>query len=225
MHPLLLAIRDAPLTYLPEPSLESFRHFRLGYLLRAGMEGQPLNLGFDGHKFHHWLRAHFQLKGGRAIADTTIVASFSSSEDGAFKEYFNLLEEFLETGGEEKTYPPRPTEKLTFVETVRRMRKQPALYIGWVTFLGCSSFLMGDERCSQDLDLPFDEGRKIFRDFQKWVESEQNDSSQHRPWFKVIQFWSGGCDSGSERLGAFSLFYTWLDQFCRTIGKDGLFSA
>ena len=83
---------------------------------------------------------------------------------------------------------------------------------------------MGHERCYQDLGLPIDEDRAFFGDFQKWVESEKSRSAQTRPWFKVIQFWSGGVDWGtSEKSGAFSLFFHWLDQFAEIKGKEGLF--
>jgi hypothetical protein len=82
---------------------------------------------------------------------------------------------------------------------------------------------MGDERSCQDLGLPIDEGRDLVREFQTWVESEKNSSRHGRPWFKIIQFWSGGFDCGAEKFGGFSLFYKWLDQFSEHIGRAGLF--
>lgn len=225
MHPLLLAIRENPSDYLPEPSLNAFRHFLVGYTFRSGVEDRPLNLGFDGHEFQRWLLAHFQMPSGRAIADTTIVNSFFFSEQAAFKEYFALLDEFLRSSSQAISPPTPQIEKMSFLETLRKIRKQPALYLGHATFLGCCSYLMGDEHAWLDIGLSLDEERSVFRGFKEWIESEKNRSSCRRSWFKVIQFWSGGIDCGGDYSGGFYLFYKWLDEFSQVIGRDGLFHA
>ena len=72
MHPLFLAIRDSPSTYLPEPSLVAFRSFLGGYLERSAMEGSHLDLGYDRHEFHRWVCERFEQKYARAIAETTL---------------------------------------------------------------------------------------------------------------------------------------------------------
>lgn len=225
MHPLLLAIRNSPSAYLPEPSLLAFRSFRNGYLHQSAMEGGAVDLGYDGREFHRWICTRFQQDYAAAIAETTIVASFYFSEESAFKEYFNLLEEFLQTGACEGIQSKFQIEKRTLLETLKDIREKPALYVGHGTFLGCCSYLMGLERYCQDSGLPVGEDRAFFREFQRWVESEKSRSTHPRPWFKVIQFWSGGIDWGSgPKSGAFSLFYAWLDQFSEISGKAGLFS-
>lgn len=224
MHPLLLAIRDNPSAYLPELSLSALQSFRNGYLRQAAMEGRYLDLGFDGRQFHRWVCARFEQKSAHAIAATTLVSSFSFSEVSAFKEYFDLLNEFLQTGACERAQQNFQIEKMPLFQTLRDIRQKPALYIGHQTFLGCCSYLMGLERCCLDLELPISEDRAFFGEFQKWVESEKSRSAQIRPWFKVIQFWSGGIDWGrGEKSGAFWLFFYWLDQFAEMSSKEGLF--
>jgi hypothetical protein len=84
---------------------------------------------------------------------------------------------------------------------------------------------MGDERGYYDLRLPSEDGRLLFRDFMKWIETTRNQAGLSRPWFKVIEFWSGGIDCGHTRSGAFSLFFRWLDEYVKLIGKEGLFSV
>jgi hypothetical protein len=63
----------------------------------------------------------------------------------------------------------------------------------------------------------------VFRNFQQWVEQEENKAEQRRPWFKVIEFWGGGIDCGYSTRGAWSLFWKWLDQYAQRIGKERLF--
>jgi hypothetical protein len=188
------------------------------------MEGRNVDLGYDGREFHRWICARFQQNSADAIAETTIVASFYFSEASSFNEYFNLLEEFLQSGPCEVTQGKFQMEKLTLFQTLRDIREKPALYVGHGTFLCCCSYLMGQERCCQDLGLPIDEDRAFFVEFQKWVESEKSRSAHPRRWFKVIQFWSGGIEWGSGKSGAFNLFFAWLDQFSEVSGKAGLFS-
>ncbi len=223
MHPLLLAIRENPSAYLPELSLGAFESFRNGYLHQAAMEGRYIDLGFDPREFHRWVCARFEQKFAQPIAATTLVSSFCFSEVSAFMEYFNLLDEFLQTGAREPAQQNFQTEKVSLFQTLRLLRQKPGLYIGHRTFLGCCSYLMGLERCCQDLGLPLDEDRAFFGEFQKWVESEKSSSAKMRPWSRVIWFWSGGIDSGGEKSGAFSLFFDWLDQFAEISGKEGLF--
>jgi hypothetical protein len=84
---------------------------------------------------------------------------------------------------------------------------------------------MGDERGYYDLRLPSEDGCLLFRDFMKWIETTRNQAGLSRPWFKIIEFWSGGIDCGHTRSGAFSLFFRWLDEYVKLIGKEGLFSV
>jgi hypothetical protein len=225
MHPLLHAIRESPSTYLPEHSLVALRAFLNGYLYRSAMEERCIDLGYDVREFHRWVCARFDQKSAGAIAETTLVSSFCFSEESAFREYFNLLDEFLQTGARESARKNFQVEKMTLFQTLRDIREKPALYIGHGTFLGFCSFLMGQERCCQDLRLPVDEDRTFFGEFGKWVESEKSQTTQGRPWFKVIQFWSGGIDLGTGKSGAFWLFFHWLDQFAKISGKEGLFQV
>lgn len=54
-----------------------------------------------------------------------------------------------------------------FAEMMKAIRQRPAMYLGNATFLGFSSYLMGDERAQLDSGFAGDEGRAVFRDFQK----------------------------------------------------------
>jgi hypothetical protein len=179
-----------------------------------------VDFAFDWQKYHRWLLSRFQVLVGRAIADTTLVASFSYSEEGAFQEYFNLLDEFLRSGSEPSAYPTGQTEKVSVLEMVGRMRRQSGPYSGIGTFLATCSYLMGDEHACQACGLLIDDDRRIFHEFQTWIESEKNRSGKTRPWFKIIQFWSAGFDCGEE-FGALSLFYKWLDEYFQVIGRKG----
>jgi hypothetical protein len=224
MNPLYAAIRKTPLDYLPEVSLRAFLAFRSGYLYRAEIEGHRLDPGFEGLRFHTWLCDYFQIRGHPTVADTSIVSSFSSTEDAAFVRYFDLLDEFLAGGvvGDDVSLP-RPSRKETgrtnFCELLRQIRRRPPMYFGSCSFNGLRAYLMGDEHAYRDLKLPGDEGRELFKDFQHWIESEKNNSSQFRPWYRVIEFY------GFHDSAALDLFFAWFDRYAVTIGKPGFFAV
>jgi hypothetical protein len=222
MDPLLQAIRDNPRAYLPGPSLAALSCFCLGYSSRSSMEGQPHDWQYDRDEFHDWLATRFQLMSAQALAGTSIVASFAYGEADAFSSYFALLKEFLSLGPKRLRTPSETLDRKDFIEMMKSIRRRPAMYIGSASFLGCCSYLMGDERAYQDLGLSGDEGRDVFRSFQQWIENEKNRSGIHRPWFKVVQFWSGGVDCG-ENAGAYKLFLSWLDEYVKKVGRPGLF--
>lgn len=225
MYSFLISVREAPLQFLPEPSLRSFFHFRGGYSHRFAVEGRSMNWQYNRREFHGWLCKRYRLIGAESLADTTIVTLFSDSEGEAFQAYFDLLEEYLQSAVTVEQKPVRSIEKKDFSQMLIAIRQSPALYFGYPTFLGCCSYLRGDEQAHLDLALPPDEGREIFRGFQEWVEKEKNQAGQKRPWFKVIEFWSGGIDCGHTASGAWSLFWKWLDQYTKLIGKEQLFGA
>lgn len=224
MDPLLKSIREAPLSYLPSVSLEALAHFQAGYATRSLMEGQPHDWGIDRHEFHEWLCERFQLHGAAAIGDTHIVSSYSLDEADAFRNYFALVEEFLSSGHRRKPDLRTPSQRQDFVGVIKAIRERPALYLGHATFRGCCAYLFGDERAYQDLGLTREDGRLFFQDFKKWVEMEKNQAAA-RPWFKVIEFWSGGIDCGHTPGGAFAIFFKWLDEYARSVGKKGSFSV
>jgi hypothetical protein len=158
-----------------------------------------------------------------AIADTTIVRSFSVSEDDAFVKFFALLDEYQQTVRSVGQMRRVANEKMSFAQLLAAIRKCPALYVWSETFAGCYAYLMGDEAAYREIGLPPDEGRDIFRGFQQWVEQEENNAGQRRPWFRIIEFWSAGIDCGYSTRGAWNLFWKWLDQYARHIGRAGLF--
>jgi hypothetical protein len=165
------------------------------------------------------------LKHAEAIAGTAIVSSFSTSAQEAFHKYFALLEEYQGSADCAEQVSSSSLEKLSFSQTLKAVRQHPAMYLGYPTFLGCCSYLMGDERAYADLKLPEDEDREIFRSFQTWVEIEKNGSGLSRSWHKIIEFRSGGIDCGHTASGAWSHFWRWLDQYTQQIGKGGVFGG
>jgi hypothetical protein len=228
MNSLLKLIKDSPLSYLPRESLRSLAHFREGYRSRCNMEGAPYEWQYDHWEFRAWLCRHFQMSSEASIHDIGIIELFSTSEADAFHRHFALLAEFLSTadGAKEEgamSLVDSKIERRDFAEMAKAIRHCPAMYLGSASFLGFSSYLMGDERAQLDLGFAVDEGRAIFRDFQKWVEIEQNNFKLHRPWFKIIEFWSAGSDCGHTSSGAYTLFFKWLDRYTEQIGKPGLF--
>jgi hypothetical protein len=78
MDPLLNAIREKPLSYLPEASLQAFGHFRSGYALRSSMEARPHDWQFDRREFGEWLSARFEVQGADVLNDIRIVSSLSA---------------------------------------------------------------------------------------------------------------------------------------------------
>lgn len=221
MDPLLRSIRDAPLSYLPQVSLNNFLHFREQYSMRCIMEGKPHDWQFDRREFQEWLCRHFQLEGANTLADTTIVSSYSVDQSDAFSKYFSLLEEFLSLGNSGRPPSIGNVEKNGFHRASQGDLARPVMYLGHSTFQGCYSHLMGNELAYGDLTLQNDEGRVLFHDFQRWVETEEN-KGLPRPWYKVIEFWSRGIDCGHTPGGAFALFFTWFDQFTKQVGKEGI---
>ena len=224
MEPLLKSIRETPLSYLPSISLTALMHFREGYSARCAMEGQRHDWGYDRFEFHEWLCQRFQIKGAAAIGESNIVSSYSLDEADAFHNYFAFVEEFL-AGSSARQLRSEGVQKKDFIETVKTIRERPAMYLGHATFRGCCSYLMGDERAYRDLELLPDDGRQLFRNFIQWIETEKNRAGMPRQWFKVIEFWSGGIDCGHTQGGAFVLFFKWLDEYAKLIGKEGLLSA
>ena len=188
------------------------------------MEGQPHDWGYDRRQFQEWLCRRFQIEGAAALGDTSIVSSFWLDQTTAFQNYFAFLEDFLALENVCRQTLDTREQKKGFIDLVKAIRKQPAMYLGHATFQGCCSFLMGDERAYRDLNLPREDDRQLFHDFTQWIEATKNRASIWRPWFKVIEFWSGGIDCGHTRHGAFMLFFKWLDEYAGLIGKEGLFS-
>jgi hypothetical protein len=192
--------------------------FRGGYQSRTLMEVGDFDWGFDRWDFHRWLSDRFQVHGASPIADTSIVSSFFVSEERAFFEYFDLLDEFLLSRDaspaqvSSSSYP-----SISFAELVREIRRRPAMYIGCPTFLGCCASLMGDTRAYSDLGLHPDRGRELFQEFQEWVELTKNRSAQFRHWYKIVEFWSIGDHA------AYRLFWDWLDQFAAQVGSPDIF--
>jgi hypothetical protein len=186
------------------------------------MEGAPYDEQFDRWGFRTWLCRRFQMTSEASVHDMSIIESFSTSEVDAFHQYFALLAEFLSAAESKgnaiaKSATDHKMAKQDFAEMMIAIRERPPMYLGNATFLGLSSYLMGDERAQLDLGFAVDEGRAVFRDFQKWVEIEQNNFKLRRPWFKIVEFWSMGDNS------AYTLFLKWLDLYSRQIGKPGLF--
>jgi hypothetical protein len=223
MHPLFVALRKAPLEYLPALSLRAFLPFRSGYFYGLKIEGHDST--FPCHRgYHHWLCERFELDHAEAIADTEIVLSFTANEEEAFYRYFELLEEFLLTADPAENPPSaqmRSNEVGTpdFSELLRQIRRRPGMYGGSDSFASCRAFLMGDERAYDDFKLSGDEGRVIFRDFQRWVEDKKSYSALFRPWHKLIEFY------GMSDRGRLTLFFAWLDEYAKTIGKTDLFAV
>jgi hypothetical protein len=225
MDSLLASIRDTPRSYLPWASVSAFLHFLHGYTARCEMEGRPHDWGFNRREFQQWLCDRFQLEGAAAIADTTIVSSYSLDDADAFRNYFAFLEEFLSLGRGGSQPVVAKAEKKDVIQIIRAIREQPALYLGHATFCGCCAYLIGDERANRDLGLPDDEGRVLFRNCQKWVETSKNRAGLSRPWFKVIEFYSMGIDCGHTKSGAFAIFFRWIDEYLASVKKDGLLSV
>jgi hypothetical protein len=220
---ILADLWKSPLLLLPRFSLSAFANFKQGYSGRMLMEKGEFCWGYSSSRFHESISKHFCLKERLTLADTTIVASFFLSEEEAFRCYFKLLEEFLSSAdpADAETFTSK-MGSMGFAELIREIRKLPAMWIGYATFLGCCAHLMGDERAFADLGLAPDYERTLFADFKNWVESEKSGSTQFRPWFKVIEFWSIG-DCGHSSGGAYSLFFKWLDSFAEMQGHPGLF--
>jgi hypothetical protein len=222
MDSLLCAIRENPLSYLPEVSLKALMHFRNGYSIRCIAEGRPHGWQFDRKEFWKWLVSHFQLRGADSIGDINIVSSFSPNEVDAFYNYFALLDEFLRSSSAPNQPEDSGPKRKSFVEVLRAIRERPEMYLGGPTFFGCYSYLLGDGRAHLDLHLPMDDARNVFDGFKRWVETEKN-RALPRPWFKVISFWSMGLDCGYTKNSAFSRFYEWLDEYAETVGQPELF--
>lgn len=186
------------------------------------MEGAAYDEQFDRWEFRTWLCRRFQMTSEASVHDMSIIESFSTSDVDAFHQYFSLLTEFL-SATENKGNAMAESEtdhkmvRQDFAEMMKAIRQRPPMYLGSATFQGFTSYLMGDERAQLDFGFAADEGRAVFRDFQKWVEIEHNNFKVHRPWFKIVEFW---CISDSS---AYTLFLKWLDLYLEQIGKPGLF--
>jgi len=222
MSKLLKSIEAEPLSYLPEQSLPVLWSFLKGYYGRCQMEGQYQDFGTTFREFDNWIKARFQVK-AKALNFIDVICSFCETEQAALLEYFRLLREFEVTHKTTtRVAECPPTNRLDLIEVIKLLRKDPLGYLGSTSFRACYSFLMGDERACIDLSLPKTDDRILFNDFKGWVERNKN-RALPRPWFKIISFWSGLEDCGHTSRGAFSLFYTWLDQYAKEIDKPNLF--
>jgi hypothetical protein len=94
MNELLLAIRDAPLAYLPEASLSLLFLFRRAYSARHKMHGRPHRWGEKMNRFGPWVRRRFQMPPSAIELSEPVILCFSDDERDAFYKYFELLEEF-----------------------------------------------------------------------------------------------------------------------------------
>lgn len=218
MTGLLKLVRQEPLTFLPRISLAAWMLFRAGYQSRMQEELGSFHWGFDRWGFHRWLSDKFQVQDTSPIADTSIVSSFFVSEERAFYEYFDLLDDYLSSDDASPAQVSSSNHpSVSFAELVKEIRRRPGMYIGGPTFLGCCAFLMGDARAYSDLELQPDRERKLFQEFQEWVELTKNRSARFRHWYKIVEFWSFGDHA------AYRLFWDWLDEFAAEAGSQDIF--
>jgi hypothetical protein len=216
MDPLLQAIRESPLSYLPEISLPAFCHFRDGYTARCAWEGKPHDWQYDRRRFWSWLAERFKLQYAGEIGDQSIVCSFSKDDEDAFHYYFALLEQFLELNLPWEEPKSWATTDKSFVGTMKEIRERPPMYFGTRSFRRCFFYLAGDDRAYRDLHLPPDEGRVLFEGFKNWIETKKN-RALPRPWYKIVRFWSGSDVSALETL------FDWLDEYTEEVGQPNLF--
>jgi YD repeat-containing protein len=151
------------------------------------MEGRHQDWGFDRREFQEWLCSRFHLDGAAAVGDTGIVSSYSRDDEDAFYNYFAFLDEFRSSTHSQKRFTPWEAQHKDFIGVIKAIRERPAMYLGHATFRGCYSYLMGDERAQKDLSLPEDEGRSLFRNFQKWVQIQVYLTNQYDSSGRVSQ--------------------------------------
>lgn len=224
MNALLARIRQNPDVYLPEVSVQAFKHFKNGDGIRSAMEGQPYDWEFDQREFWSWLEVRFHSQDAAALNDAVIISSFARNDADAFREYFALLEEFLEQRSSYECRADGAIDRKDFVGLIKAIRERPALHLGSITFRGLCAYPAGDECAYRDLNCSEDSGRVLFEEFKLWIEKEKN-KALPRKWFKVVRFWSGDVDYGTRTSGAFTLFFHWLDEFAAKVGEPKLFQV
>ena len=218
-------IREDPLKYLPEVSLTVLRMFYMGYIFRYYKEGHSLEDDVDHQAFDSWIRARFGVS--RSYFNVfSIVRSFAANDADAFHDFFALRDEFLRTADTHtKSDPIRWTiEQVSMIDLLKKIRERPPLYLGTPSFRNCHLFLVGEERAYSDLSLPLGDDRKIFSEFKRWVEQDKNEAGRRRPWDVIVSYYGIG-DCGHTVNGAFTLFYSWLDEFAATRGQPNLFKV
>jgi hypothetical protein len=94
VNELLVAIRESPLSYLPEVSLSQLFLFRRAYAERRKMHGRPYQWGVKGNRFGPWVRNKFQILPSAIELSEPVILSFSNDERDAFYKFFELLDEF-----------------------------------------------------------------------------------------------------------------------------------
>jgi hypothetical protein len=101
--------------------------------------GKPHDWQYDHREFWNYLAERFQLENAIAIADTSIVLSFSKNEEDAFHFYFALLESFLELGLPWQKPENKGAREEDFATLVKRIRAAPLCSPGRLHFKAAAS--------------------------------------------------------------------------------------
>ena len=220
-------IRENPLEYLPEKSLNLFDAFWIGYSWRYEVEFKDYK-GFellDG--FHEFMCVKYKVPSNRNSYG--IAGFYSKNQAEAFDLWFGDLEEFLSkkdgTTNIEKYYAARREEdpfsakrEIDFFSLLKKLQKGIAAYVGIISFTLAVSLIEGWFRAIQDFEFKESEQEKTFKKFQKYIEdrpyglraTEYSDLPPMPSWDKVIWFRTAHTQKEEKAL---EMFAEYLDEF------------
>ena len=221
-------IRENPLKYLPEKSLELFNAFWIGYEWRYEVEYKDYK-GFDLlDGFHEFMCVKYRVLSNRNSRH--IAELYSQNQAEAFDLWFADLEEFISkkdgTTDVEKYYAERRNEDLfglrkqvDFFGVIKMLQKSIAMYVGSNSFTLLTFILSGWLKATQDFGLEESEQEKTFKDFQKyiedrpfWLRAEQEcfDLPPKPFWNKIIWEWTAHIQKEEKAL---EMFAEYFDEF------------
>lgn len=219
-------IRENPLKYLPEKSLELFNAFWIGYEWRYEVEFKEYK-GFDLlDGFNEFMIQKYRVPSNRNSLN--IAGLYSKNQAEAFNLWFANLEEFISkkdgTTEIEKDYAARRKENLfterkekEFFDILKMMPKRIAMYVGRNSFTLMTCILEGWLRATKDFCFEESEQEKTFINFQKYIEDRphglraESDNLPPKPsWNKII--WMRTAHVQKEEK-ALEMFADYFDEF------------
>jgi hypothetical protein len=218
-------IRDNPLEYFPEKSLELFSAFWIGYGWRFEVEFKEYR-GFDLlDGFHDFMCEKFRAPSNHGSFG--IAEFYSQNQAEAFDLWFNCLEEFISqndgTSEMEKYYSERrgaeelnfSRKEADFFTMLQTLLKRPQMYVGSNSFTLVTSLISGWLRAMEDFDFEESAQEKTFEKFQKYIENrpfkiranEYSDLPPTPSWNKII------CFRSHTEENALEMFSEYLDEY------------
>ena len=199
-------IREHPIKYLTEQSLETFAAYWAGYTDREGPSHAAYQL-LKPQGFHDFVNRRFKNDSNHGAM--SVVTLYSKNDSDAWTSYFNLLDDFKKHHCSEQ--PVELIQKnfsvsVRLEELLPAVVGRPAMYVGSCSFKLVAEFILGWLKATSELEYEETDYERRFKNLLRYVE-EFDINIPGPAWHKIIWFWT------MNDKKAFELFSQYVDEY------------